>query len=234
MRNGWGSWRRVLSIGLNPIFAADVAFFCVRTGLWIEQGGGTWLRSGVGRISGENWFWRRRGWIVLALVVGFLGFTLKKNFFDPFFPITNPRAYPEALAHLERESPEAARIFPRSIPKEAREVEFHYDPSFLQGSFIVSLRFRVSPAVLAALKEELEASGRKVVWRAQFRKMREIPPLNAEERGLLNASLLEVSDDSELFLFKLPPEGSPKKGKIIGFTAISAPRNVVAYYFIRE
>ncbi len=73
---------------------------------------------------------------------------------------TNPRYYSRAYDQID-DVKYVRNIFPKSIPADAKDVEFSYSPQFLQGGEVFELSYITSAEKISEWKAEL---GYKAAW----------------------------------------------------------------------
>lgn len=113
--------------------------------------------------------------------------------------------------------------FPAAIPDGAKNILFHYNPAFLQGGEIFSLRFEGDAADLAAYEKEILKSGKTLV-----------PTANIYEisQGMFSyAGYYNLPEDFTIYVFISKPYklGDWNHG-MVSLCAISTLRREIIFY----
>lgn len=173
---------------------------------------------------------------LFLLLVGFCGFLLKRQLYDPWFPVTNPKSYNRIVSDFFKNRQNVSEFLPASIPKQAEESAFFHLSGALQASYTIALRLRLPAVEFQRLKDDLERSGRQMVQRSQINMSPLIYPKTLLERKMQNGpyadlSFTDLPKDFTVFLFNSRLEDLAKNHHEFAFTAISPKRSEVVYYY---
>jgi hypothetical protein len=113
--------------------------------------------------------------------------------------------------------------FPATIPEDAKNILFHYNPAFLQGGEIFSLRFKVASTDLAAYEKGFLENGKTLDPAASEH--------NFFENMFSNAGYDILPEDFTIYVFSSNPykQGDWNHGRV-SLSAISTLRREIIFY----
>ncbi len=96
----------------------------------------------------------------IVLLIASIFYTLMLSIWTSTTVTTDVRYYSRAYAQIE-DVKDVRDVFPKSIPAEAKKIEFSYSPQFLQGGEVFKLTYTTSAEKITEWKSKLEYNA---VW----------------------------------------------------------------------
>jgi hypothetical protein len=185
------------------------------------------------------WGWRRIRWFVIGMsvwaLVIYLGVTTLATMLGNGFPpreVTNVQKYEQIVQRWEETG--MVDHFPSRVPAEARNVQFSFQPGFLQGGAHIQLRYESSPNTIATLESRFSRDAIASFEggdRSSHRRLN--PDISTTRFYTSGSSMRTFPSDYVIIVLLAEPRGNPghqwNHGRSCG-VAISRQRNEIVYW----